>query len=346
MDACTVQRLLSMVLQEPLFQLGTKASEEAKILVRSILSQISTRRENREKFEEFSKTLVGSLEQACVVPATVKCHSTKRERFWASFHSKQVHELPDIWSSLIRNVGCEEAGPGGMVLLSQHINQKLFEEILRARTSLINDTEASQRPLTVGEANALRYAAGYVPFALKKKLSHRPEFVQCLDQLGVSGQGDTYLEYTKKWIELVNRGKLFTVSDETYRFFHDLEMKVCAYLKDIFLAGGQADQSKEEIVSSIVEDTDVQFSWLLLCLDLDDEYLSNELLKSVVEMWLTIRGFSMANIWMEYYKQSDESNIKSKKGLRKGLKRKKITTRRGLNNCSIIVHKKKFSSLM
>ena len=316
-----MQRLLSMVLQEPLFQLGSKASEEAKILVRGILSQISTRRENRETFEDFSKTLVDSLEQACIVPATVKCHSTKRERFWAAFHSKQVHELPGMWSSLIRNLGCER--PGGMVLLSQHINQKLFEEILRARTSLIN-IEASQRPLTVGEANALRYAAGYVPFALKRKLSHRPEFVQCLDQLGVSGQGDTYLEYTKKWIELVNRGKLFNVSDETYRFFHDLEMKVCAYLQDIFLAGGQVDQSKEEIISSIVEDTDVQFSWLLLCLDLDDEELSNELLKNVVEMWLMIRGFSMASSWMEYYKQCDESNTKSKTGLRKGLKRKRL----------------------
>ena len=52
-----------------------------------------------------------------------------------------------------------------------------------------------------------------------------------------------------------------------------------------------------------MEDTDVQFSWLLLCLDLDDEELSNELLKHVVEMWLTICGLSMANMWMEYYKQ-------------------------------------------
>ena len=73
-----------------------------------------------------------------------------------------------------------------------------------------------------------------------------------------------------------------------------------------------------------MEDTDVQFSWLLLCLDLDDEELSNELLKNVVEMWLTIRGFSMANTWMEYYKQFNESNTKSKTGLWKGLKRKKL----------------------
>ena len=132
------------------------------------------------------------------------------------------------------------------MLLSQHINQKLFEENLRARTSRIdNGDEPTQRPLTAGEANALRYAAGYVPFALKKKLSHQPEFVQCLDQLGVSVQGETYLDYTRKWIELVNRGKLFQISDEVYRFFHDLEMKVSAYLKDIFLAAGNVDHSQK-----------------------------------------------------------------------------------------------------
>ena len=70
-----------------------------------------------------------------------------------------------------------------------------------------------------------------------------------------------------------------------------------------------------------MEDTDVQISWLLLCLDLDDEELS---LKHVVEMWLSIRGFSMANMLMEYYKQCNESSTKSETGLRKGLKRKKL----------------------
>ena len=73
MDASTVQRLLSIVLQEPLFQLGTMVSEEAKILTQIILSQITTRRENREKFEDFSKTLISSLELATmVVPANLK----------------------------------------------------------------------------------------------------------------------------------------------------------------------------------------------------------------------------------------------------------------------------------
>ena len=69
---------------------------------------------------------------------------------------------------------------------------------------------------------------------------------------------------------------------------------------------------------------DIQFSWLLLCLDLDDEQLSNELLRHVVELWMTIRGFSMANAWMEYFKQMKETTTKKKQGLRKGLKRKRL----------------------
>ena len=52
-------------------------------------------------------------------------------------------------------------------LLSEHVNQKLFMAKM-----VCNRSPA----LTDDEANALRYAAGYVPFSLQKKLCHRPEF--------------------------------------------------------------------------------------------------------------------------------------------------------------------------
>ena len=61
-------------------------------------------------------------------------------------------------------------------------------------------------------------------------------------------------------------------------------------------------ETKKEIVSNIVEDTDIHFSWLLLCLELDDDELSKELLGLVVEMWITMCGFASASV--EYYKQS------------------------------------------
>ena len=84
------------------------------------------------------------------------------------------------------------------------------------------------------------------------------------------------------------------------------------------------------IISNIIKDTDVHFSWLLLCLDLDDDELSKELLGLVTEMWITIRGFSMASAWIEYDKQSKEKCTKKQQGLRKGLKRKQLAQQ--LNN--------------
>ena len=89
-------------------------------------------------------------------------------------------------------------------------------------------------------------------------------------------------------------------------------------------ASGQREcsnlETKKEIVSNIVEDTDIHFSWLLLCLELDDDDLSKELLSLVVEMWITIRGFSMASAWVEFYKQSMQTCTKKEAGIKKGTK--------------------------
>ena len=100
------------------------------------------------------------------------------------------------------------------------------------------------------------------------------------------------------------------------------------HLHDLFESvSGQTEHTnveKKVIISNIIEDTDFHFSWLLLYLDLENDKLSKELLGSVVELWITIRRFSMASAWLEHYKQSKEICTKKKQGLRKGLKRKQL----------------------
>ena len=46
-----------------------------------------------------------------------------------------------------------------------------------------------------------------------------------------------------------------------------------------------------------------------------------ELIKLIVELLVTIRGFSLAAAYMEEYKMSKENNTKGKRSLRKELKR-------------------------
>ena len=84
---------------------------------------------------------------------------------------------------------------------------KLFESCVRLDLPVATASPEIP-PLTTEEANALRYVAGYVPFALKKKQNKRPEFQAYLDSLAVSGRRDSSFLDTLK-----NGQKLLIVED-------------------------------------------------------------------------------------------------------------------------------------
>ena len=95
--------------------------------------------------------------------------------------------------------------------------------------------------LNDAELNALRYSAGYVPWKLKQKFSQRKdpyckEYLTCLDGMRESSVDKdvnecvSYMEYTNRWIQLVDRGGLFHISDEVYSFFYEVECLVRKFL--------------------------------------------------------------------------------------------------------------------
>ena len=55
------------------------------------------------------------------------------------------------------------------------------------------------------------------------------------------------------------------------------------------------------------------------CRDITDEEDAICLLKEIIGLWLTIRGFSIAGTWLEEYKKKAAGTCKTK-GLRKSLK--------------------------
>ena len=78
---------------------------------------------------------------------------------------------------------------------------------------------------------------------------------------------------------------------------------------------------KDAVISSISTDDKVQSHWCICAVSLEDE-TAKELLVKIIELWLTIRGFSSAGAYVEYYKRCCKKNTKKTSGLRKGLKRK------------------------
>ena len=48
------------------------------------------------------------------------------------------------------------------------------------------------------------------------------QYITCLGEMAVEG-GDDLLAYTKHWLKLVNRGGLFLLIDDAFRFFIEIE---------------------------------------------------------------------------------------------------------------------------
>ena len=73
-----------------------------------------------------------------------------------------------------------------------------------------------------------------------------------------------------------------------------------------------------EVVGAIISNNDVAFYWSMLCTGAGDKE-KDELLSRIVDLWVTIRGFSFACSWMEMFKQANKRGTQHAKALRKDL---------------------------
>jgi len=181
-------------------------------------------------------------------------------------------------------------------------------------------SQASTRNLTPIEENAIYYIAGYVVKKVlcqykKQSADVREELVKAALSLLGDIQSDTethdsYLDYVKVWTTTTDRGGLKHVSDDTYQFFKALEL--ISY--DLLIKG----TTKECAIDEMITNDNVLFHWDLVMFDFDTS-VSNTLLRDIVTLWFTVRGFSITSKLFEEYKKATKSTVKGKKGLRKEL---------------------------
>jgi hypothetical protein len=229
------------------------------------------------------------------------------------------------WQDLFSKQGINE---DHKQLFMHSINQELFQLMLVDYMEDKEKTKASreqQVTLSTDELNAMQYACGYVPHKLIKRYEGRRgaklgRFVECLGNMAVvcEDSDPNLLAYTRLWIDRVNRGSLFPLNDETFHFFVQVEKVVCILLpKHVIKA--ESNKGVQDIITRILEDEDVQFNWTLISQDLDSYEEAQELLYEIVHLWVTVRGFSIASLWMETYKQVTKQTKQKSTGLRKHL---------------------------
>ena len=135
----------------------------------------------------------------------------------------------------------------------------------------------------------LCYACGYVVRMLLKQYEKKHgdvavQYVACLGEMAVEGESSDLLAYTKQWLELVNRGGLFPLSDEAFRLFIEIELCVRTYLPHHLLKPHSGAGFTENVHDKVFNDENVQFYWSLLSQDINNSDTSNVLLKKIIKL--------------------------------------------------------------
>ena len=96
------------------------------------------------------------------------------------------------------------------------------------------------------------------------------DFFTSLDtRFEVDVEARSYLEYTKKWVELRNRGGLVTINDDTFIFMLRLENQVRHVLTPDLLKKGE--DLRDAISTKLNENNLVKNGWNVIAGNLNNE---------------------------------------------------------------------------
>ncbi|XP_065917383.1 uncharacterized protein [Dysidea avara] len=299
----TFVEALRSVLNDDSFKIMSSEAIEARKAAQILLDWCLDAA-NNSCFTTFVLKLSEDLKQAI---SSCKKKSCNREKLWRNFFLLRSSEkFREDWVNFL-----DSANVAATPILYQHLTDILFRGYIGDHvTGCTAETKVDPAPaVTKREGNALRYAAGYVCRHLRKKIERskhelKEEMVLCLMAL----TKDTPEEHSE------------CGSSEEWTLALDREEEVRECLK-MLLGSNPAAGKKEEIVEKVISSDDVEFYWLISTADFEigEKEVHSALLKEIVQLYVTIRGFSYASFWMEKFKQSAKKSTQRSKSLRRDL---------------------------
>jgi len=105
------------------------------------------------------------------------------------------------------------------------------------------------------------------------------------------------------------------VRENTHSFFLCIEEEIRQLLPSLL---HEADK-KDKFIDSLISNDNILFYWEIVGADFeeDDQQVHTNLLRKILELFLTVRGFSYASAWLEKYKQRAKKGNQKAKSLRK-----------------------------
>ena len=134
-------------------------------------------------------------------------------------------------------------------------------------------------------------------------------------------QPDGIKNSSETWLTTVDRGGLVHINHTTFKMFHAMEMELRQHFTHEKILD-MDETFKNKVIKSIRADIDVNYYMGRVAEDVD-ESVRNELLAEIVNLYVTVRGFSFAKSWLEIYKQEQRKKLQKSKSLRSKLNSQK-----------------------
>ena len=189
---------------------------------------------NSTAAEVFANSLIQQLSRCVPAAESVGAalNQRRREEMWTRYHQLRCSkEYTAVWQTFLEiQLNISNAHP----VFWQSVGDGILAQVIKKQFSLPQQARAgnsSPQSLAISnrETNALRYAAGYVPRAVAKKLSKHPEnavnirLQKCLQDLL---QDSSSKQESEEWLDLVDRGGLWRVNETTFMLFQAMEVEV------------------------------------------------------------------------------------------------------------------------
>ncbi|XP_078584070.1 uncharacterized protein LOC144866506 [Branchiostoma floridae x Branchiostoma japonicum] len=258
---------------------------------------------------------------------SVLCNAANEAMFAEYYKMCTGDDFYSLWDSFMATIGQLQCP-----LLYQFVTEKLFEGLLTKKHSVdAPRSSASSVDITISntEEQVLRYVAGFIPHALLrryKRYNNRTAqlYVAVLQQWKVSAvthTHTTFLQYTEGWVNAVNRGGLFVVTDEVYLFFRAVEKVVRTTANFDQVSKGKLTGIKEDIMKNLESSFLVNKYWCTIASSIANEKASIKLLETVLIYYVNLRCRSFADAYnlVTRHKDNEGASKKGEKSLRKSL---------------------------
>ena len=120
---------------------------------------------------------------------------------------------------------------------------------------------------------------------------------------------------TETWMNMVDRGGLWHINNQTYSIFVFIEE-----LRRFFTCDPcrQRDGIKVLLWRQYFKANDLCFEWGLIAFEVDSD-IAMLVLRKTVELYVTVRGFAFAKSCLELYKQAQKKSQQKSRALRSKL---------------------------